>query len=140
MPPGYDDPGPKPADVLPLIVNRLRTTMKDPYSMRDLTMCSLERIEAYNSPLGWQRARWVSKITLNSRNAYGGYTGSTNYTVNFRDGVAAEITEFRGIDLLPPSVNARLMAAAQACPRVPDAEIQRILQGDGSAVGSVERG
>lgn len=140
MPAGYDDPGPKPANVLPLIVNRLRTVLKDPYSIRDFTLCGLERIEAYNSPLGWQRARWISKITLNSRNSYGGYTGSTNYTVTFNNGAVAEITEFRGIDLLPPSVNARLIAAAQACPRVPDTEIQRILQGDGNTVGSVERG
>jgi len=140
MPAGYDDPGPPPANVLPLIVNRLRTVLKDPYSIRDFTLCGLERIEAYNSPLGWQRARWISKITLNSRNAYAGYTGSTNYTVTFSDGVVAEIKEFRGIDALPPSVNARLMATAQACPRVPEAEIQRILQGDGITVGSAERG
>lgn len=140
MPAGYDDPGPRPANVLPLIVNRLRTALKDPYSIRDFTLCGLERVDAYNSSLGWQRARWISKITLNSRNTYGGYTGSTNYTVTFNDGVVAEIKEFRGIDLLPPSVNARLIAAAQACPRVPDAEIQRILRLDGSTVGPAERG
>src|SRR5687768_9822075 len=69
-PAGYDDPGPRPTNVLPLIVSRLRTTLKDPYSIRDFTLCDLERVEAYNSALGWQRARWISKITLNSRNAF----------------------------------------------------------------------
>jgi hypothetical protein len=139
-PAGYDDPGPRPADVLPQIIKRLRTTLRDPYSIRDLTVCELETRHAFNTPLGWRPARWMTKITLNSRNAYGGYSGSTMYTVTFEGGEVEEITQFRGIDLLSPQVNARLLAAAQACPRTPDTEIQRLIQDNGSPTPTPERG
>jgi len=82
----------------------------------------------------------MTKITLNSRNAYGGYAGSTMYSVIFENGGVAEVTEFHGIDLLSPQVNARLLAVAQACPRIPDSEVQRLIQIDSPATHPPERG
>jgi hypothetical protein len=126
MPAGYDDPGPPPEDVLAKVVARLRTTLSDPYSIRDLTLCPLDRGEAFYS-VRWHRAQWTVRFTLNSRNSHGGYTGSTMYTATFEDGEVTEVRQFTPLDLITPAQNARLIEMAQACPRVPDAEIQRLL-------------
>lgn len=126
MPQGYEDPGPPPADILPKIVGRLRTELRDPYSMRDLTVCTPERLDPYFG-IQWVPARWSVRITLNAKNSFGGYTGSTMYTVTFERGEISQVTEFRGVPFVGPKVNADLLSAAQRCPRIPDAEIQRLL-------------
>ncbi|MEA3002309.1 MAG: hypothetical protein QOH81_1097 [Sphingomonadales bacterium] len=128
MPQGYDDPGPRPADPLPAIVARLRTTLRDPYSIRDMTLCEPERVNAYFGASAWRRAHWVMKLTLNAKNAFGAYTGAIQYDGEFDGGALTSLQEFRGIDLLTPEQNDRLMAFARNCPRVSDGEIQRLLQ------------
>lgn len=126
MPAGYDDAGPAPENPLPKILAKLRTTLNDPYSIRDFTMCAPARIEPYYG-LDWVRARWNVKITLNAKNSYGGYTGSTMFDVSFKDGDVVEISQFKGIAALDEATNYKLIAAAQACPHVPDAKIQELL-------------
>lgn len=70
------------------IVEGLRSSLRDPWSIRDFAICPAKNIELVDgSP-----ARWTVMIGLNSRNAYGGYTGRTIYSVVFEDGeVAGEI-------------------------------------------------
>ena len=126
MPAGYDDPGPPPDNVLPKIVSKLRTTLSDPYSVRDFTICKTEKIQAYFG-VQWVPAQWIAKITLNSKNGYGGYTGSTMFVVDFAHGEVSKISQFKGLDLVSTEVNERLLAMAQRCPRVPDSEIQHLL-------------
>ncbi len=130
MPIGYEDPGPAPENLLSKIVAKLRTTLKDPYSLRDLRVCEPKAGNAYYG-LEWKRARWSSMIALNSKNAFGGYTGVTVFSVPFENGEATDMMQMGGLSVLSAAQNAELMARtqamAQACPRVPDAEIQRLL-------------
>jgi hypothetical protein len=130
MPAGYDDPGPAPQNVVPSVVAKLRQTLKDPYSLRDLRICAPNAGRAYYG-LEWKRARWSSMIALNSKNSYGGYTGVSVFSVSFENGVAVDMLEMSGLSLLSAAQNteliARTQAKAQACPLVPDAEVQRLL-------------
>lgn len=143
MPTGYDNPGPAPQNFVPKVVAKLRQELKDPYSMRDLRICEPKAGTAYYG-LEWKRARWSSLITLNSKNNFGGYTGVTVFSVSFEKGEAVEMLMMRGLSVLSPTQNLDLMARthamARACPPVPDAEIQRLLQGEGAAIGGTERG
>ena len=136
MPAGYDDPGPEPSNVLPGIVEHLRRQLRDPSLVRDFTLCRPNRVNAYEVNRRWQHARWAVTFTLNSRNAFGGYVGSTMYNAEVEGGVVTGVTEFHGIDLLPASVNERLIARAQSCPRVPDAEIRRLLDQPATQYGT----
>jgi hypothetical protein len=147
MPAGYNDPGPPPANGLSKIVDKLRTELKDPYSIRDLRVCAPTASEAFYSygRSAWQPATWSTMISLNSKNSYGGYTGVKVFNVTFEHGEALRINEMSGLDgLISPSQNADLIARtramAEACPRIPDAEIQKLLQGNEAASTSAERG
>lgn len=143
MPTGYNNPGPPPANALPKIIDRLRTELKDPYSIRDFKACAPSASEAYYSygRSAWRPATWSSIIALNSKNSYGAYTGVKVFSVQFEHGEAVSINEMSGLGgLIGPTQNAELMtrthAIAQACPRIPDAEIQRLLQVGGAAIGA----
>lgn len=127
MPAGYNDAGPSPDSVLPKIIARLQTELKDPYSIRDFTLCQPKRIEAYYG-LNWVRAHWSVTISLNSKNGFGGYTGSTVYYADFENGEATKITQFKGIAYVPQNVNVQVLAQLRSCPKVPDSEIQKLLQ------------
>lgn len=126
MPAGYDDPGPAPENVLPKVVAKLRSTLKDPYSIRDFTMCELRPSGAYYAS-AWVRANWIVQITLNAKNSFGGYMGATLFTITFENGEAAKVSQFEGLTLISAAQNAKIVEAAQACPRVSDAEIQRLM-------------
>ena len=126
MPAGYDNPGPVPENVLPKVFAKLRTTLKDPYSIRDFKLCAPKLVKAYYG-VNWVRARWIVTVNLNAKNSYGGYIGPTQFDVEFQNGEAVNAKQFNGIDLLTPDQNAKLLAFSQACPKVPDADIQRLL-------------
>jgi len=126
MPAGIDDPGPLPADELAQIVKKLRLTLKDPYSLRDLTLCPAKKTDPYYSVARgfWLPATWLVKISLNSKNSYGGYTGPTLFFVTLDKGHVTEVSAAIGF---MPDIDAKDLEAAQACPRIPDAEVQRLL-------------
>jgi hypothetical protein len=126
MPAGYDNPGPSPENALAKVFANLRTTLKDPYSIRDFKLCEPRQIEAYYG-IDWVRAHWIVTVNFNAKNSYGGYTGPTQFDVEFENGEAVRATQFDGIDLLTPVQNAKLLAMSQACPKVPDTEIHRLL-------------
>jgi hypothetical protein len=126
MPAGFEDPGDRPDDALPKILNKLRLTLKDPYSVRDVRVCEPEMIRAYYG-LTWVRAHWVVKLALNAKNGFGAYTGLTAFTARFENGEVSDVSQFRGLDLVGPAVNAKLLSTVQSCPRVSDTEVQRLL-------------
>lgn len=147
MPPGFDNPGSPPANALPKIIDKLRTELKDPYSIREVRVCAPSASEAFYSygRSAWQRATWSSMISLNAKNSYGGYTGVKVFNVTFEQGQVLRINEMSGLGgLISPTQNADLIARtramAEACPRVPDAEIQKLLQADEAPSTSAERG
>lgn len=126
MPAGFDDPGPQPEHVLQKVFAKLRTSLRDPYSIRDFKLCEPKVIDAYYG-LDWVRAHWNVRVSLNSKNSYGGYTGPTEFHIQFENGEAASVSQFDGIGVLTPDQNAKLLALSQACPKITDAEIQRLL-------------
>jgi hypothetical protein len=128
MPPGIDDPGPLPVDALSKIVRKLRMTLKGPYSLRDLTVCPPVKSDAhYSVGYGaWMPASLEVKITLNSKNSYGGYTGPTLFYVSFQKGEVTDLWEDSGIGYR--QLDAKMLEAAQNCPRISDAEVQQMLR------------
>lgn len=139
MPSGYDNPGPRPEQVLEKVIRRLHVELKDPYSIRDLTICELEQTKASVAPFSpvWRRSRWFVRFALNSKNAYGGYTGSTPYYAFFdngdvayiEQGVLSELIVGRLSDLSLADLNREMTRARQPCPKVADEAIQALLRG-----------
>jgi hypothetical protein len=126
LPTGFDEPGPKPVEVLPAILTELRRTMRDPYSIRDFAICDPQVTEAFKYPGAgqrWERAHWTVKFVLNAKNSYGGYAGLTYFSATYQNGQLQSVSSPN----LGPELNAKLVDLARDCPRVPDAEIQRLL-------------
>ena len=126
MPAGYGDPGPKPTNVLPAIMSELRRTMKDPYSIRDMAMCEPAEAKAFKYPGAgerWERAHWTVTFVLNARNSYGGYAGLTYFLADYENGQLRTV----GSPNLGPAFSGKLVSLARDCPKVPDAEVQRLL-------------
>jgi len=74
----------------------------------------------------WRRSE--SLFALNARNSYGGYTGRQNWMAWFRDGRLERMTQSRrggsDLDAEIAGLTDRLL---ERCPRIPDAEVQRLL-------------
>jgi hypothetical protein len=127
MPADYDDPGPKPENVLPAILGSLRRTLRDPSSIKDFTLCDVQASPAFRPPLPrapWRRARWRVDFALNAKNAYGGYSGLQPFSATFENGA---LTDAHAVSL-GAELNAKYLSMTEECRRVPDAEIQQLLQ------------
>ena len=138
-PPGYSDAGIKPVNPLPAIIAELRRTMKDPYSIRDFSFCEPKVSPAFQYPSAgqrWEKAHWKVEFALNAENGFGGYAGRTYFSADFENGRLTSL----GSPNLGPELNSKLLDLVKDCPSVPDAEIQRYLQGGGAETGASERG
>lgn len=128
MPPGYDDPGPPPANVIPALVERLRLELRDPQSIHDLTVCAPSTRGAVLEPGrrgAWRPALWTVTFALNSKNGLGGYTGRRRWVAMF---AGDKVTSLMSGELRDwPELDAALDQAVAACPRIPDAEVQKLL-------------
>lgn len=125
-PPGYDDPGMKPENVLPDILTDLKRTMNDPYSIRDFAMCEPEVTKAFRYPGAgnrWEKSHWSVKLVLNAKNKFGGYAGLTYFSAEYREGKLERL----GSANLGADLNRKLVDLVKSCPRIPDAEIQKLL-------------
>jgi hypothetical protein len=114
--------------LLPPILVELKRTLKDPYSIRDLTLCPPRGIKLKDG----KPTSWVVMLSFNARGSFGGYEGIKIYGVRFRNGrvsgpvTATELASNAGIDGLINSAIAKLTAT---CPMIPDATIQQIISG-----------
>lgn len=131
MPPGYDNPGPKPENALPQIVAKLSGELRDSSSIRDFVLCEPSAQPA-SKPLWksdtWHRAYWSAMFALNAKNAYGGYTGRERWTARFADGAVERLVTGRlGSSGLDAQLNALADKLLESCQGIPDAEIQRLL-------------
>ncbi len=121
-----NDPGPKPDDVLPAIIANLKRSMKDPYSIRDFALCEPKITKAFKYPGAgnrWEPAHWSVDFELNAKNGFGGYAGRTYFSATYKAGRLDSV----GSPNLGADLNTKLLGLTEACPRVPDAEIQRLL-------------
>ena len=113
--------------MLPQIVDEMRRTLRDPGSVNDLTMCPPVKIKMKNG----QPVRWTVMLSFNAKNAYGGYVGRTYYAAIFYTAKRPRLTEImaanaEGLDGLISRSIEKQMAD---CPRIPDADLQRLLNG-----------
>lgn len=132
MPPGYDNPGPKPENILPQIVAKLRGELRDPYSIRDFILCEPSAsapMKPFSKRMEWRPAKWTVLFALNAKNAYGGYTGREPWRATFAGGAVERVSSAKlgsasSIDVTLNQLTEKLL---EKCQRVPDAEIQRLL-------------
>ena len=75
---------PVTSSVRATIVNHVRDTWKDPYSIRDA------EISKAFEPQGYKGARYAVCIRANSKNSYGGYTGRQISCFLFEKGMLLE--------------------------------------------------
>jgi hypothetical protein len=135
MPDGYDDPGLEPQNVLQQIIRKLRTTLKDPYSIRDFQLCKadaskpLAPVSKYDR--GWQPARWSVMFAFNSKNGFGGYTGQGDARAYFdKQGLLEEVyyPNRRVNSALDAEMNRLTEKLLERCDRIPNEKIQILLQ------------
>lgn len=136
MPVGYDDPGPVPTHVAEQIVANLRTTLKDPYSIKGLSICESNRENAsppHRKHDDWKPANWTVIFGLNAKSSYGGYTGQHDGMAWFRAGKLTRV-EFNEdeatsqVDVDMREITAKLLAS---CEHVSDDQVQRFVQAGG---------
>jgi hypothetical protein len=85
---GANDFGAYPSNYRELVDDWLKTFLKDPYSVRDLTVKAPEQ--------GWIKQGWLAGgkkfngylvvVTLNSKNGFGAYTGVQTYNLLIQNG------------------------------------------------------
>ena len=126
MPAGYDEPGPLPENVLHVLLGELRKKLNDPYSIRDFSLCQ-SRVspasEALSPTLPWRRAYWVVHFKLNSKNAFGGYTGLQAGMMTIKEGKVERISMIgTPIEEGPPKEE------REPCQSIPDEQIQQMLK------------
>lgn len=128
-PPSADlhNSGPKPTNVLAEIMVSLRKTMKDPYSIRDLRLCEPKVTPAFKYPGAgerWEPAKWTVAFELNAKNGFGAYAGRTYFTATYRAGRLEDV----GSPNLGADLNGKLLSITENCPRVPNPEVQSLLE------------
>jgi hypothetical protein len=127
MPAGYDDPGPLPDDMLAAVVGGLKSTLKDPYSVRDFSLCQtrvMQPVPALSKTIPWQRAYRVTHFMLNAKNSYGGYTGLQAGLATFKEGQLARVSLIGS-----PIQTGRPKEAREPCTPIPDQKIQELMTG-----------
>ncbi len=103
---------------LPQIVAALRDTMIDATSITNLKICyPPSKVKIKNG----KPVQWSFLLSLNAKNSYGGYTGNQGMVAVFYSDKPVWV--FDMISALDPKTVA-------ACTRVPDAEIQRLMQAE----------
>jgi hypothetical protein len=82
-----DDPGPYPDSYEQIIKDWLHTHLKDPYSIRDLSIGHPMEGSVWTGLLYHGAVpAWRSCTRLNSKNSYGAYTGIKGFEFYIRDG------------------------------------------------------
>lgn len=131
MPDGYQDPGSAPEDPIGQILEGLRQTLADPYSIRDFSICRTRIVNA-SPPVverdTWRRAYRVTIFQLNAKNRFGGYTGLQDGAASWDDlGRLAKVFTYetlRADGKTPPAA----LEARGSCTRISDGEVQRRLE------------
>jgi hypothetical protein len=103
------DHGPYPKDYEAIVQNYIRTTFKDPYSIRDLSIQKPTK--------GWVTGAWIfgeKPITygweiifaVNGKNGFGAYTGLQKIDLVVRDGKIVKVMNLTDPELTGGSINA----------------------------------
>ena len=81
------DPGPYPSDYEDIVKSFLHSSLKDPYSIRDLSITPPVQKTAFMGLLGGGSvAAYSTCVTYNAKNGFGAYTGISSNTYYIRNG------------------------------------------------------
>jgi hypothetical protein len=113
--------------ILPPIIANLKRTLPDPYSIRDFVLCRPRGIRLK----GGVPVSWTVMISFNAKNSNGGYAGIKTYYPIFRNGRISGDISSPSLDRNDPFdrlIDNAIEKQMAGCPRIPDAEIQRLVQ------------
>jgi hypothetical protein len=83
---GNDDPGAYPGDYERVINAYLHYNLKDPYSIRDLSIDKPTKADTWTELYPFVLHAWRSCVTYNAKNSYGAYVGIKTYAYYIRNG------------------------------------------------------
>jgi hypothetical protein len=101
---------------LPLIAASLRNTLTDAGSVTNFMVCYPPVVVKMDKG---RPVRWTIMMSVNAKNQYGGYAGNQGEAAVFEEGKPVR-TFASGMQL-----DAKTLAG---CERIPDAEIQKLIQ------------
>jgi hypothetical protein len=82
-----NDPGPFPENYEQMVKNNLNASLKDPYSVQELTITRPIQTSLWTgiARSGSVQA-WATCVTYNAKNSFGAYVGKRSYTYFIREG------------------------------------------------------
>lgn len=121
-------PEASPEQSLPEIMKGLRRFLKDSSSVTDFALC--KPIAKFKIDKDGKLKFWTYLFSLNSKNAYGGYTGVQHYAAIFNPGKAVSISAITmpGNDGFASLANKLIEKDMRKCDFMPNDEVQRLLQ------------
>ncbi len=128
QPPAISHPEVSREALLHQILPKLKRTIRDPYSIRDFTLCSPRGLKLKDG----RPDRWSVFFSFNAKNAYGGYVGIETWLAVFRKGrLSGELirSELHVTDGLMGVLNRPLQREMEACSPIPDNQVQHLLGG-----------
>lgn len=111
--------------LLPLIVADIKANLPDPYSIKDLTVCSAGMIHLRDG----KPYKWSVQLAMNAKGPNGAYTGFSPYTIGFKQGtvdlhIFSPGLSREGLDGL---IRRSVMKQFASCTTIPDATVQSLL-------------
>ena len=114
--------------LLAQILPKLKRSVRDPYSIRDFTLCPPRGLKLQNG----RPDRWSVYFSFNAKNAMGGYVGIETWLAVFRQGrLSGQLipTQIQGTDGLMGLLNRKLQRELETCTPVSDEQIQSLMGG-----------
>lgn len=115
--------------LLPQLLEGIRHSVPDPYSIRDLAVCPPANVKFRNGrPVGW-----YIEMTMNAKGEQGGYTGIRVYGAVFQSGhlsgkvILESLSENDAFNRL---FNRMMEKKARDCPLISNAQVQAYFNGD----------
>lgn len=120
-------PEASPERALPEIMKGLRRFLKDPASITDFALC--QPVAKFKIKKDGTLQFWTYLFSLNSKNAFGGYTGITHYGAVFRPEKPVSISSATMADDggFGSLVNRLVEKDMRKCEFLPKEEVQRLL-------------
>lgn len=114
--------------LLAQILPKLKRTLRDPYSIRDFSLCAPRGLKLK----GGRPDRWSAFFSFNAKNAMGGYAGLQTWVAVFREGrLSGQLipTQVQVSEGLMGVLNRKLQRELESCTAVPDEHVQAVLSG-----------
>ena len=120
-------PEASPERSLPEIIKELRRFLKDSASITDFALCTpVAKFKVQDGQLKF----WTYLFSLNSKNAFGGYTGVEHYSAVFRPDKSVKISSLTvpGGEGFASLANMLIEKDMRKCAFLPNEEVQRLLK------------